>query len=341
MFAKTAVISIALIATVVPTMSAPVAPAAVEARELEARLSLPAGVLGDLVKSLGKGLLSGGAVTGLLDLLGEGGSNSTSTRRDLESRAGLAGILEKLVGVGGKDLESVIKDAILGGAASGVAVEGVNAVANSTRRSVGTAVVDDAAAAAEKAAGTGLSGILEKLVGVGEQDIESVIKNAVLGGAASGVAVEGVNAIANATRRSVATTVVDDAAKVAEKGIGSVLGNGAADGLGSALGGLGIGAIISKLFGGSSTTTAAAAAASPASKRALADLSDAEVNTLLEYINTLNTAKSGAVSSRAISSSVGKGIAGLVASLAATQGVESAINEVEKLLKREPSFDEL
>jgi hypothetical protein len=341
MFAKTAVISIALIATVVPTMSAPVAPAAAEARELEARLSLPAGVLGDLVKSLGKGLLSGGAVTGLLDLLGEGGSNSTSTRRDLESRAGLAGILEKLVGVGGKDLESVIKDAILGGAASGVAVEGVNAVANATRRSVGTAVVDDAAAAAEKAAGTGLSGILEKLVGVGEQDIESVIKNAVLGGAASGVAVEGVNAIANATRRSVATTVVDDAAKVAEKGLGSVLGNGAADGLGSALGGLGIGAIISKLFGGSSTSTAAPAAASPASKRALADLSDAEVNTLLEYINTLNTAKSGAVSSRAISSSVGKGIAGLVASLAATQGVESAIQEVEKLLKREPSFDEL
>jgi len=340
MFAKTAVISIALIATVVPTMSAPVAPAAAEARELEARLSLPAGVLGDLVKSLGKGLLSGGAVTGLLDLLGEGGSNSTSTRRDLESRAGLAGILEKLVGVGGKDLESVIKDAILGGAASGVAVEGVNAVANATRRSVGTAVVDDAAAAAEKAAGTGLSGILEKLVGVGEQDIESVIKNAVLGGAASGVAVEGVNAIANATRRSVATTVVDDAAKVAEKGLGSVLGNGAADGLGSALGGLGIGAIISKLFGGSSTSTAAPAAASPASKRALADLSDAEVNTLLEYINTLNTAKSGAVSSRALGS-VGKGIAGLVASLAATQGVESAIQEVEKLLKREPSFDEL
>ncbi|KAJ7459035.1 hypothetical protein B0H11DRAFT_2060094 [Mycena galericulata] len=271
MFAKSAVISLALAAAAAPVLSAPVSQAAVEARELEARLSLPAGVLGGLVKSLGKGLLSGGAVTGLLSLLGEGDSSSSSTtsRRDLEleARAGLASLLGKLVGAGEESLESVIKNAVLGGVASGVAVEGVNAA-------------------------TGQS-----------------------------------------SKRSVATTVVDDAAKVAEKSIGSVLGNGAADGVGSALGGLGITAILGKLFGSSSSSSS-----TTSSKRALADLSDSEVNTLLEYINTLNQSKT--VNSRALGS-VGKGLAGVVAGLAATQGVESAIQEVEKLLRREPSFDEL
>jgi len=273
MFAKSAVISLALAAAAAPVMSAPLSQAAVEARELEARLSLPTGALGDLVKSLGKGLLSGGAVTGLLSLLGEGdsSSSSTSSRRDLEleARAGLASLLGKLVGAGEESLESVIKNAVLGGVASGVAVEGVNAA-------------------------TGQS-----------------------------------------SKRSVATTVVDDAAKVAEKSIGSVLGNGAADGLGSALGGLGITAILGKLFGSSSSSSSSS---TTTSKRALADLSDSEVNTLLEYINTLNQSKT--VNSRALGS-VGKGLAGVVAGLAATQGVESAIKEVEKLLRREPSFDEL
>lgn len=84
---------------------------------------------------------------------------------------------------------------------------------------------------------------------------------------ASGVAVEGVNAVAGQnSKRAVSAAVVGDAAKVAEEGktkdpsvlrchlyvhipgIATVLGKGAASGLGSALGGLGIGAIFDKLL---------------------------------------------------------------------------------------------
>jgi len=272
MFAKSAVISLALVAAAAPAMSAPVSQAAAEARELEARLSLPTGALSGLVKSLGKGLLSGGAVTGLLSLLGEGDSSDSSTaapasRRELEARAGLGSLLGKLVGAGEESLESVIKNAVIGGVASGAAVEGVNAA-------------------------TGQS-----------------------------------------SKRSVGAAVVDDAAKAAEKSIGSVISNGAVDGVGSALGGLGISAIIGKLFGSSDSSSS-----STSSKRALADLSDEEVNTLLEYINDMNT--NSTVTSRALGSA-GKGIAGIIAGLAATQGAESAIEEAEKLFKREASFDEL
>jgi len=274
MFAKSAIISLALVAVAAPAMSAPVSHA-VEARELETRLSLPTGALTDLLKSFGKGILSGGAVSGLLALLGEGSSSSSSTtttsRREVEART-LASLLEDLVGAGGKSLESVIKDALIGGAASGVAVEGVNAAAGQS------------------------------------------------------------------SKRSLPVSIIEDGAEAAEATISSVIGKGAADGLGSALGGLGIGAIVSKLFGSSSSSSS-----SSTSKRALSDLSDAEVNTLLEYINEMNN--NGTLVAREPlslpTSSIGKGIAGLVASLAATQGVESAINEVESLIKREVSFDEL
>jgi len=261
MFAKSAIVSLAVVAAAAPAFSAPV-PA--ESRALK----LPAGAVGDLIKSLGKGILSGGAVTGLLSLL-DGGSDSSDAAPaardlDLEARAGLASALEKLVGVGAESLESVLKKAILGGVASGVAVEGVNAATGQSKRA------------------------------------------------------------------GIPTAVVDDAAKAAEKGLASILGNGAADGLGSALGGLGVGAIISKLFGNSDSSTAS-------SKRGFQDLSDEEVNTLLEYIGQMN----GATTKRAISSSVGKGLAGVVAGLAATQGAESIIDEIKKLLRRETGLDEL
>jgi len=268
---KSAIISLVLVAVASPALSAPLPVA--ETRELEARLSLPAGTLGSLIKSLGKGILSGGAVTGLLSLLGEGDDSSSSTTpstRDLEARAGLASLLEGLVGAGEETLESVLKKAVIGGVASGVGAEAVNTVAGSNNK------------------------------------------------------------------RGVPAAVVTDAAEAAEKGIASVIGDGVVSGIGSAVGGLGIGAIISKLFGGgdsSSTTTT--------SKRALKDLTDEEVNTLLEYVNTLNGG-SNAVSSRAIAlGSVGKGIAGLVAGLAATQGAESVIDEIKSLVRREASFDEL
>ncbi|KAJ7492262.1 hypothetical protein FB451DRAFT_1217656 [Mycena latifolia] len=266
MFAKSAIISLALVAVASPVLSAPLPVA--EVRDLEARLSLPEGALGSLIKSLGKGILSGGAVSGLLSLLGEGDdSSSTPASRDLEARGGLASILEKLVGAGEESLESVLKNAIIGGVASGAAVEGVNAAAGQS------------------------------------------------------------------SKRGIPAAVVDDAAKVAEKTIGSVIGDGVASGIGSAVGGLGIGAIISKLFGSDDSSSS--------SKRGLADLSDEEVNTLLEYINEMNGG-SNAVASRTVAlGSVGKGIAGLVAGLAATQGAESAIEEIKSLFRREASFDDL
>jgi hypothetical protein len=61
-----------------------------------------------------------------------------------------------------------------------------------------------------------------------------VLKNAVIGGVASGVAVEGVNAAAGSQRRGVP--------------VGSVIGDGLASGVGSAVGGLAIGGILGKLF---------------------------------------------------------------------------------------------
>ncbi|KAJ7613148.1 hypothetical protein FB45DRAFT_1065237 [Roridomyces roridus] len=261
MYAKTTVVSLLLAST---AFAAPLSQEAVEARELEARaVRIPTGALADLAKTFGKGALTGGAITGLLGLLGEvtSGDPSALSGRDLEAleaRAGIASLLEKLVGVGGESLESVIKKAIFGGVASGVAVEGVNAVAG----------------------------------------------------------------------RSVAGSVAGGAAK---KGLGKAIGNGLADGLGTALGGLGITAILGKLFGSSDDSSA--------SKRALADLSDDEVNTLLEWMGTL---PSNSVDKRAaITSSIGKGLAGLGAGLAATQGIQTAIEKLESLFDREISFDEL
>jgi hypothetical protein len=71
MFAKSAIVSLAVVAAAAPAFSAPV-PA--ESRALK----LPAGAVGDLIKSLGKGILSGGAVTGLLSLLDGGSDDSTA-----------------------------------------------------------------------------------------------------------------------------------------------------------------------------------------------------------------------------------------------------------------------
>ncbi|KAJ6468609.1 hypothetical protein C8R47DRAFT_803050 [Mycena vitilis] len=270
MFAKSAIVSAALVAAAAPVLSAPLPGQVVEARELEARLSLPAGAVGDLVKSLGKGLLSGGALAGLAGLLGSSSDSSDSSApasRDLNARGGLASLLGKFVGAGEESLESVIKNAVIGGAASGVAVEGVNAVA-------------------------GQSG----------------------------------------SRRGLAGEAAADAAKAAEKGLGSVIGNGVADGVGTAVGGLGIGAIISKLFGGDSSS-------SSSSRRALEDLSDEEVNTLLEYVNTLQGG-SNSPSPRALGS-IGKGILGLGAGLAATDAAEAGIEKIESLFKREVSLNDL
>jgi hypothetical protein len=71
------------------------------------------------------------------------------------------------------------------------------------------------------------------------------------------------------------------------------------------------------------------------SKRDLEDLSDEEVNTLLEYVNEIQNGK------RALGS-VGKGILGAGAGLGATELTEAAIEKIEGLLgDREISLNDL
>ncbi|KAJ7131676.1 hypothetical protein C8R43DRAFT_1110652 [Mycena crocata] len=278
MYSKTIVASLALLAVTSPAFSVPVPNVH---GELEARLSLPAGAVKDLLKSLGSGVLSGGAISGLLALLGAGGDAPAARDLDnLEARGALSSLLQKLIGVGEEGLESVLKKAVIGGAASGVAIEGVNTVAGQ--------------------------------------------------------------------RRGVPVGVASDAVKVAEKGIGSVISNGVVGGIGSALGGLGIGAILEKLFGTNAKRSLAELSDEDLvkileyigeqsnAKRSLADLSDDEVVALLEYIGEHGVDK------RAVQlGSIGKGIAGLVASLAATQGAEAAIEQLKDLFARELSAGSL
>ncbi|KAJ7470922.1 hypothetical protein FB451DRAFT_1368098 [Mycena latifolia] len=310
------------------------------ARELEARAGLPAGALGDLAKSLGKGLLSGGAIAGLTSVLGNIAGGDTPAARDLNARGGLGSLLGKLVGAGEESLESVIKNSVIGGVASGVAVEGVNSAAGQRRASIPAAVVGDAAKAAEKGLGSVISngltnGLGTALGGLGISAIADKLfnKRALedLSDEEVNTLLEYINDMQNGAtpaqrRASIPAAVVGDAAKVAEKGIGSVISNGLTNGLGSALGGLGIGALADKLF--------KLLANAPYSKRALADLSDEEINTLLEYVNDMQNGK------RALGSA-GKGVAGLLAGLAATQGAESAIEGIKGLFDREVSLNDL
>lgn len=79
MYSKSITVSVALLALVPSAFSAPLpAPAASAHSELKARLSLPSGALGSIIKSLGTGILTGGAFTGLLGLLGEHGESDAA-----------------------------------------------------------------------------------------------------------------------------------------------------------------------------------------------------------------------------------------------------------------------
>lgn len=75
---------------------------------------------------------------------------------------------------------------------------------------------------------------------------------------------------------------------------------------------------------------------SAVSKRAFSDLSDDEVNSLLEYIGQVNTA-----GKRSAGSSITKSLAGTAAGLAATQAIEASFDEIKGLFERETSLDEL
>ncbi|KAJ7248479.1 hypothetical protein C8J57DRAFT_1724297 [Mycena rebaudengoi] len=213
MYAKSVIVSLALLSVASPAFSAPL-PAASNT-ELEAR-AIPAGALG-LLKSLGSGILSGGAISGLLALLGGGGDDAAAARRSVDDLT---------------DEEMITLLEWLG------------------EKSTGAVATRDVHESLEA---RGIAQILEKLIGTGGASIGTVIKNAILGGVAGGVGKEAVESAAGTERRAVPAAAVGGAVK---QGIKSILGNGLANGIGSALGGLGIGAIFSKLFGGDDAAAA-------------------------------------------------------------------------------------
>ncbi|KAJ7134391.1 hypothetical protein C8R44DRAFT_870034 [Mycena epipterygia] len=81
------------------------------------------------------GILSGGAVAGLLDLL-SAGDDSTPAARDLDARGGAGSAIGKLIGAGEESLGKIIGNAVIGGVTGGVAVEGVNTAAGQRRASI-------------------------------------------------------------------------------------------------------------------------------------------------------------------------------------------------------------
>ncbi|KAJ7248461.1 hypothetical protein C8J57DRAFT_1240385 [Mycena rebaudengoi] len=337
MFSKSLVASLTLVALAYPAFSAPVPNVHAE---LEARLSLPSGAIGGLIKSLGSGILTGGAFAGLEKLLDLGGDDAAPARRELEGAplspfrchwwphqdpgkwtthrwlvismlVALAAVLEKLVGAGGASLGTVIKNAVLGGVASGVAIEGVNSVAE-----------------------RGFFDSFENAFDSAPEDELPTVGPLHLG---PGIVIPSKRAIEDLSDDQVNTLLewvnehVDDKGVLsARAGLGSVIGTGLVGGLGSALGGLGIGAILEKLFGYASHGTSLIPT--------LEDLSDDQVNTLLEWINdNVNTNEARALQL----GSVGKGLAGLLAGLGATQGIEAIIEGVKDQFRREISINDL
>jgi len=118
MFAKSTVVSLALIAAAAPSFSAPL-PETRSTEVLDAR-ALPAGLVG-LLKSLGSGVLSGGAISGLLALLG-GGDDAAAARRAFEDsiaeRAVPAAAVSSGVGAAAKAAAKALGTAFAGGVGS-------------------------------------------------------------------------------------------------------------------------------------------------------------------------------------------------------------------------------
>jgi hypothetical protein len=97
--------------------------------------------LGTLGKDLGKGLLTGGAFSGLEALLGSDSSSAAPapaankralSANDIEAalakRGGLGSVLGKLAGATEDDLGTVVKNGIAGGLASGAAISAGDAI---------------------------------------------------------------------------------------------------------------------------------------------------------------------------------------------------------------------
>ncbi|KAJ7937021.1 hypothetical protein B0H13DRAFT_2261460 [Mycena leptocephala] len=299
MYSKSIVASIVLLAIASPAFAAPV--------KVEARFSK-----GAPSPNSDSGVLTDDALAGLLAILGKG-QNVPRRNRDLEARGFLGDLLSKLVSGGEQTIEGLIKNALVGGNIAGRDLEARGA----------------------------LKDLLSKLFAGGEQTLEDLLKGALCArdigkGAISPVLPDGAPAasVPDASLPSNDTqtlpagqpaesdlpvpTDVDDsclpagapADKLAGAGeqsieslikgaLGRIGGRGFITNEVESLAEKGIGAIIPKLFG----------------KRALADLDDDEVITLLKYVSDKNIkSKRGFITSEA-ESLAEKGMGAIISKL--------------------------
>ncbi|KAJ7688668.1 hypothetical protein B0H17DRAFT_649504 [Mycena rosella] len=379
MYSKSIAASLAILAVASPVFSAPVpVPVSSGHNDLEARIKLPAGAIKDLLKSLGGGILSGGAISGLLSLLGGGDDAAPApAARELDARAGLGALLSKLLGAGEDTLSKVLKNAVIGGVASGVAVEGVNTAAGQRRAAVPASVVTTAekgigsvisnglaSGLGSALGGLGIGAILDKLFNkrsfedLSDEEVNTLLEfindNQSTGIEARGGVPPGIGKLIASLLGKLLGKAKRSFEDLSDEEVNTLLefiNDNQSTGI-EARGGVppGIGKLIASLLG----------KLLGKAKRSLEDLSDEEVNTLLEYINSVQPTKraledlsddevvalleyvgSNAQTDKRALGSVGKGIAGLIASLAATQGAESAIEEIKGLFAREVSLNDL
>ncbi|THH14329.1 hypothetical protein EW146_g5984 [Bondarzewia mesenterica] len=249
-----------------------------------------------ILKEFGTGILGGGALTGLEQLLGGGGSGSqTSSRRALEEldARSFGSILGKLIPSAEQDLTTVLKNSVIGGLASGGVVAAGQAVEgdSNTRRAL------------EELDARGFGSILGKLIPSAEQDLTTVLKNSVLGGLASGGVVAAGNSIlgnSNSRRDLDAREPISSTGKGI---LGSLVGLGASSAVGPIVN------EVEKLFGGGNSNA----------RRELEDI----------------------LAAREPLSSTGKGVIGSLAGLAASSLVGPVVNEIESLFRRDLDADTL
>ncbi|KAJ7098629.1 hypothetical protein B0H15DRAFT_584694 [Mycena belliarum] len=309
MHSKAIVATLAALSVAGPVLSAPLpAPAGNPYAELEARAAkLPSGAIKDVLKNLGSGVLTGGAISGLLALLGLAGKDAPAAR-DLEDR-GLKELLTKLIGAGDEGLASVLKKAILGGAAGGVAIEAVDTAAGQRRAAVGGAAATAAKSGIGKVIAGGLAG------GVGSA----------LGGLGITAIFEKLFGIKAAAARRAVEDLSDDEVKTLLAYVNEVENSSQLEARGGVPSGLGrtLANIIKSMLGGKG-------------KRAVEDLSDDEVKTLLAYVNEVEN--SSQLEARGgVPSGLGRTLANIIKSMLGGKGKRAvedlSDDEVNTLLK--------
>jgi len=202
--------------------------------------------LGALGKELGKGLLTGGAFSGLAALADKflDPAAPAATKREISQRE-LSDdefeLLKRAVGLGalGKELG---KGLLTGGAFSGLAALADNFLgddAPATKREL----TDD-----EELLRRGIGSILGKLVGATEDSLSSVLKNGLTNGIAAGVGISAGDAALgnnNSKRELDERSIITSLAKLAEGEAGDAIKKGLVNGVGSAIGGTALGALLS------------------------------------------------------------------------------------------------